>query len=531
MNGRLKKITLILLMLGISQSGYPQEFPNGIGLESALGDAIAYRKLHQPKLVQDFYKGKDYQLVWTSQIDIAIFLGALQCAADEGLNPDDYHLKPLQQYHQKTRNNQDQLFFELLLTDAFIHYASDMVYGKVNPVKVYPGEWGIYNKKVNLIELLDCAIQEKSITATIESLRPVYKGYNQLQHALLKFKSLNAKGGFAIVPQDSTIKPGMNDPRIALIRERLKIIENLTFEPVNDTCAYDSVLVDVVKQFQHHSGLIADGIIGKKTLAALNTPIEKYIQKITINMERYRWLPHQLGEAYISVNIPDFHADVMVADTLVMRMKTIVGRPERKTPVLSSELRYLIINPTWTVPPTILKEDALPAIRRNINYLKRNNLKVVNRGGEEIDPYTLPWYKYNERNFPYQLVQEPGPSNSLGLIKFQFPNNHRVFLHDTNAHGLFAATNRALSSGCIRIEHPFVLANYLLSTTSWTNEKLNKVIASGKTQTITIPGQVSIHIFYFTAFVNEQNQIQFRNDMYGWDELLYKYFFTESNLY
>jgi murein L,D-transpeptidase YcbB/YkuD len=249
-------------------------------------------------------------------------------------------------------------------------------------------------------------------------------------------------------------------------------------------------------------------------------------------MERYRWLPEQqLGKNYISINIPDFHAEVMAADTLVMRMKTIVGRPERKTPVLSSELRYLILNPTWTVPPTILKEDALPAIRHNINYLKRNNLKVINRKGEEINPHTLPWYKYNERNFPYQLVQEPGPSNSLGLIKFQFPNNHRVFLHDTNAHGLFAATNRALSSGCIRIEHPFVLANYLLTGTTWTEEKINKAIKSGKTQTITIPTRIEIQIFYFTAFVNSQNEIQFRNDIYGWDEILYKYFVTDSNLY
>jgi murein L,D-transpeptidase YcbB/YkuD len=291
---------------------------------------------------------------------------------------------------------------------------------------------------------------------------------------------------------------------------------------------YDSIMVIAIKKLQQKYGLVNDGIIGKQTLAALNTTIEKHIQKITINMERYRWLPKQLGQDYISINIPDFSAKVNSSDSIVMRMKTIVGRPERKTPVLNSELRYLIINPTWTVPPTILKEDALPAIKRNINYLKKNNLSVINKKGEEVNPATLPWYKYNERNFPYQLVQAPGPMNSLGLIKFQFPNNHRVFLHDTNSHGLFNASYRALSSGCIRVEHPFALAAYLLTGTNWTNEKLNQAIQSKKTQTITIPIQMAIHVFYFTAFVDEHNEIQFRNDIYGWDEMLYPYFQSVS---
>jgi len=526
MNHSIKYITFIFILFWLSKSAQAQEF------SELLKTQLQTENLYQRALVNTFYETRNFEPVWNRTIDASIFISALFCASDEGLNPYDYHFSSLQRLAgQQAKKFEEQVTFEVLLTDAFIHYGFHLAYGKVDPSKIYPREWGVYNRTILFTDVLQKALDEKAIIIAIETLRPNHIGYKKLQHELLKFKNLQAKTRLPSITEEGVIEPNTNDPRIRLIRERLQRVEQFFAPPLSDTCNYDSVLVMAVKNFQQKHGLVTDGIIGKQTFAVLNTSLEKYIQKIRINMERYRWLPEQLGQHYISINIPDFHAEVMATDTLVMRMKTIVGRPERKTPVLNSELRYLIINPTWTVPPTILKEDALPAIRRNINYLTRNNLKVINRNGEEVNPYTLPWYKYNERNFPYQLVQDPGPSNSLGLIKFQFPNNHRVFLHDTNSHGLFAATYRALSSGCIRIEHPFTLAAYLLTDTNWTEEKLNKLITSKKTTTITIPLQMAIHIFYFTAFVNNQNEIQFRNDIYGWDEILTKYFPAELNLY
>ncbi|HMP99068.1 MAG TPA: L,D-transpeptidase family protein, partial [Cyclobacteriaceae bacterium] len=280
---------------------------------------------------------------------------------------------------------------------------------------------------------------------------------------------------------------------------------------------YDSALLNAVKKFQEQHGLAADGVIGKRTIAVLNLSADDYIRLIRLNMERYRWLPETLGETHCVINIPDFSLYVMAKDSLVMEMRTIVGRPERKTPVLSSNIKYITLKPTWTVPPTILREDVLPAVRSNINYLSRNRLRVFDRAGNEIEPTTLPWATYTERNFPFVIRQDPGFYNSLGLIKFSFPNNYTVFLHDTNYRALFKEANRALSSGCIRIEHPFAFAEYLVKDT----ERLNKGISSGETQTILLRQTMPIHLLYFTAFI-KQGELHIRPDIYEYDEVLWK---------
>jgi L,D-transpeptidase YcbB len=487
------------------------------------------KKLYEPGLVQKFYEANYYEPAWKSETDGALFLAVLQCATDEGLMPEDYHFFTLRSlYNTPHRSEQEQLQFDVLLTDAFMRYASHLLRGKVSPGKLY-NVWEATPRTADFPLLLKKALVEKTISQTIENLIPQHSGYKKLQRALLQFRNLQVKGGFPILPQGTSLEPGMYDTLIDLIRKRLFITGHLPVTYQADSTLYDSALVEAIRNFQQQYGLVADGVIGKNTIAALNLSIDKHIQKIIINMERYRWLPDTLGKKYVMINIPDFHAHVIAHDSIIINMKAIVGRPERKTPVFSSDIHYLIINPTWTVPPTILREDVLPAVKRNINYLKKNNLKIIDRKGIEIDPYTLDWSHYTARNFPYQLRQDPGPANSLGLIKFQFPNNHRVFLHDTNHHGLFATNYRALSSGCIRIEHPFRLANYLLANTSWTEQRLEKIIESGKTITITIPQYIPIHVQYFTAFVNEKNKLQFRNDVYGWDESLYP-FFTEYKL-
>ena len=504
-------------------SAYAQDF------SISLKNQFHIVPLYQYALVKEFYEQRNYTQAWSRSIDISIFISSLLCASDEGLTTDDYHYKKLLTlFAQSNKKIDDITRLEILLTDAFMHYGMHLAYGKVDPSKIYDGIWEVYPHLDSLTQILTKALNERSIIKAIEELKPQHKGYKQLQRELLKYKSINIKNRLPEIKLGSSIEPTMTDPRIFLIRERLRITENINITNTIDSCTYDSLLFNEIKKFQAKHGLVSDGIIGRQTLDALNTPIEKYIQKIIINMERYRWLPRNFSQCYLSINIPDFFAQVMTAETIALKMKIIIGKPDRKTPVLHSEIHYLIINPTWTVPPTILKEDALPAIKRNINYLKKNNLKVINRKGEEINPTTIPWEKYSGRNFPYQLVQEPGPSNSLGLIKFQFPNNHRVFLHDTNASGLFSSSYRALSSGCIRVEHPFMLASYILKETKWSVEKLNKMIDSGKTQTITLPQPMPLHIFYFTTFINEQNEIQFRNDIYGWDSHLSEYFPIEK---
>jgi L,D-transpeptidase YcbB len=525
----LKSIVIsAILLIGLSLSVRAQDMSIILRDQlrsSASGLLAGQEKLHRTDLVSAFYMANQYEPVWNDGNDISILQAVLQFAGDEGLEPSDYHLQALRSYQQlSNRTDQENAHVELLLTDAFMHYGSHLLSGKVDPVKLYADQWEPNRRQADFVVLLQKAIREKSVAASLKGLRPRQPGYSKLRNALQYWKNIARGSVWPEIPQGISLKEGMRDDRIVLIRKQLLLLGEHDSKEFSDSTVYDSMLVLTIRKFQQQHGLEADGVIGKRTVMVLNATPEEHIQKIMINMERYRWLPDLPGSRYVWINIPSFQMDVIDADTVVLTMKAIVGRTDRKTPVFRSDIHYLIVNPTWTVPPTILREDVLPAVKRNIAYLKKNELKVINNKGQEVDPVNLPWASYTAGNFPYQLRQESGPKNALGLIKFQFPNNHKVFLHDTNSHGLFSVNNRALSSGCIRIEYPFTLASYLLRDTSWTKEKLEEIIKSGKTQTIVLPADVPIYINYFTAFVDEHHVLQSRNDLYNWDKVLQPYF-------
>jgi L,D-transpeptidase YcbB len=253
-------------------------------------------------------------------------------------------------------------------------------------------------------------------------------------------------------------------------------------------------------------------------LKILNLSIDDHIKVLQVNMERYRWLPHEMENRHTWINIADYTMQVYDNDELIFDMAVIVGRSRRKTPVLHSKIQYVTINPTWTIPPTILREDVLPAVKNSVAYLRKNNLKVIDRSGNVIKPDSLPWASYNEHNFPYILRQDPGLYNALGLFRFNFPNNYTVFLHDTNYRQLFIEHFRALSSGCIRIEQPFAFAIYLTND----KERIEKAIASKETVSISLKQAMPIYMTYFTAFSNRDDEINYRPDIYAYDEVLWQ---------
>jgi L,D-transpeptidase YcbB len=487
---------------------------------------IGTEPFYRPEQVKAFYNATEFEPAWSTTVDASMLMAVVQFAVDEGLNPDDYHLQAWRRYALESEISlHDKVTVDILLTDAFMHFGTHLLSGKIDPSTLYFSMWESDKRTVDLVFLLQQALREKSIVKTLDNLRPNYPHYQSLRQALRHFRSLASTYEWPKIEGEITVEPGMADERIVSIRQRLAITGHYTPDDFRDSTHYDSVLVMAMQKFQQDYGLEPDGIIGKRTLAALNASPETLIQKIVINMERYRWLPEVPRDEYVSVTIPFFKMDVMKRDSVVMTMKAIVGKPERKTPVFNSDIHYLILNPTWTVPPTILRQDVLPAVKQNIGYLKRNKLRVINKKGEEIDPADLPWASYTHRNFPYQLRQDPGIGNSLGLIKFQFPSNHTIFLHDTNLPSLFSRNYRALSSGCIRIDHPFQLTSYIIRETAWSDEQVAKVINSGKTQTIILPKYVPIQIIYITVLVNKNNNVQFAEDIYGWDEVLIRSFF------
>jgi murein L,D-transpeptidase YcbB/YkuD len=243
-------------------------------------------------------------------------------------------------------------------------------------------------------------------------------------------------------------------------------------------------------------------------------------------MERWRWLPRYLGRRYILVNIARFALEVIEDDKPIMSMRIIVGKPYQSTPVFNAAMTHLVVNPSWHVPISIAKEEILPLLRRDPGYLLRQNMRVYQGGGGEVDPRSINWLQVSASNFPYRLRQIPGPHNPLGRVKFLFPNQFSVYLHDTSNRELFSRTVRTFSHGCIRIEKPLDLAEYLLrGDPQWNRDKIQQAIARGLERTITLPAAVPVYLLYWTAWVGEDDAMHFRDDIYQRDMSLEKALF------
>lgn len=288
---------------------------------------------------------------------------------------------------------------------------------------------------------------------------------------------------------------------------------------------FDEATVDALARFQKRHDLKIDGTLGPETLAALNLSVEERIRQIEINLERWRWLPRNLGQRYLVVNIADFSLEVIEEGEAVLAMPVVVGTDYRRTPVFSSTMRYLDFAPYWNVPHTILKEDKLPLIKKNLNFIASHNYEIVTRRNkliQPIEPETVDWEGVTAETFPGMLRQKPGPWNALGRVKFMFPNKFHIYLHDTPARHLFDRKRRSYSSGCIRVKRPFDLALYLLQDQEgWDAQRIEEAMEGDETLRILLDDPLPVHILYRTAWVDGEGALQFRNDIYERDAALY----------
>ena len=315
------------------------------------------------------------------------------------------------------------------------------------------------------------------------------------------------------IPSGPTIRPGDRDRRVRLLKNLLQTTGDLVMT-VDTGPLYDQETIDAVMKFQARHGLVDDGVIGSKTLAALNIPVEERIRQIELNLERWRWMPKSFGKRHIRVNVADFKLTVIEDGETVLQMPVIVGTQYRKTPVFSARMTYLEFAPYWTVPPTILREDKLPVIKRNPHYLEEKHFRIVSMRDEEtfIDPDEVDWQNTEAENFPGLLRMEPGPWNPLGRVKFMFPNRFNVYLHDTNEFDLFDNNVRSFSSGCIRVERPDDLAYYLLEEELGA-ERVEELLSASEPEQVSIE-PVPVHIQYWTAWVDQEGLVNFRPDVY-----------------
>lgn len=531
------------------------------GLVTRIGDAekvnaleVRNEPLYCLYTLPAFYKKREYRPAWTGDAGPLPHAEELaRCisgAEAEGLRPDDYHLKAIEDHLEALRQEDwtapselEGLLvdLEMLLTDAFLTYGSHLLAGRVDPRSVDP-EWQTRRREIDLTAVLDRAVDNERIEEALKRLAPFQPGYSELKRALREYRGIATKGGWPVVGGVDRLDKGTMGADVASLRARLALSGDLMKDspppwdesggmgagaPADSswsTDTFDEAVRRAVIKFQERHGLDADGVVGPKTRAALNTPLSDRIEQIEVNLERYRWLPHDLGRRHILVNIPGFDLGVYEDGERVIYMRVIVGQRLRRTPVFSDVITYLVLNPYWQVPETIAIEDILPSARKDSTYLADKGIRVFEgwtAGASEIPRELIDWSSLNDGNFRYKFVQDPGSENSLGRIKFMFPNEFDIYLHDTPARSLFYESERTFSSGCIRIERPIELALYLLGDRSeWTREKILATLETSDEVSVRVPEPIPIHLLYWTAFVDEDGSVNFRNDIYERDERL-----------
>ena len=480
--------------------------------------------------LQQFYEARNYQPVWThtdsQRTQLETVLAFLATAEDEGLDRHDYLLHHLTQLAESPSHSRHEL--EFLTTLSLLQFSSDLYRGRFTAAKIDP-DWYISQPYFDAVSFLSEAIDTDNLQHFLENLAPEIPSYRLLRDALAKYRALVARQiSWQHIPRTHLIRPNDTHPIIPLIRKRIaqafdihsKTEYNLALSKENETSQrYDIDLVNAIKAFQFQHGLNTDGLIGENTLNALNkTPLEK-VQQLRINMERLRWLPRDLGNRYLLVNIAGFQLAAIENNQYILDMRIIVGRNYRSTPSFHSRITHLVVNPFWNIPTSIARKDLLPKQQKNPNYFSSLNIKVYPNyayNSEPINPDTIDWTAIGS-GFPYTLRQDPGHQNALGTIKFMLPNRFSIYLHDTPSKELFDKDIRTFSSGCIRLEKPLQLARFTLRDDT-SIEMLKEQISSGKTIQINLPDPLPTYIVYLTTWVDSQNKIHYSPDTYERDK-------------
>lgn len=468
--------------------------------------------------IKELYASFDNKIIWNNDKNRKTLIDFIKKSDEDGLFPDDYHIKEIDSFERNRTsiNYSDYQTFDLLLSNGFKNLADDLHKGKLNPRNLY-NDWDLpYKSPIKIKKIIE-SIQNNEINDLLIDVSVKNKIYTDLKEGLISILK-KPDYNFPKTIVETKIVANDSSKTIQIIKQKLVYWDDLGSN--NGSLVYDTESVRAVKRFQLRNGLSPDGVIGQGTVDALNYSKDKRIQQLKVNLERWKWFPEDFGENYIFINIPEYKLHFVFEKDTIETKKIVVGKPSRKTPILTSKINNLVFNPTWTVPPTILKEDLVPSASRNLSYFTRNRITILNNKKDTIKPKD-----WDSKNFKsYRYVQSPGYNNSLGLVKFNFPNKYMVYLHDTNHREYFTRSYRALSSGCVRIEEPLPFAKIVLMKDDeelWKESEIDTIIKKAKTKVVPIKINVKVFQLYYTSWV-EKNKIIFCPDVYKLDDELYE---------
>ena len=475
-------------------------------------------RLLRPDAVSHFFQGRNFQPAWDNARARAIVV-AIRGIEQDGLSPRDYHLAPLEAALSSidTATPTARVDLEILLTDAVAALIDHVRFGKVRPVTL-DRRWNVDPRAGTppLETFVAEVAAAPSVNEGIDALKPSHFIYRGLKDQLAARRLDVARGGWPALPAGPTLKPGTTDARVTVLRRRLAASGDLASPEGSQE--YDDALVESVKRFQERHRLTADGVIGPATLAAMNVSAGARVDQVRVNLERARWVVGGLSDSFVLVNLPAFKTYLIRDRKNVWETRAQVGRAGRQTPSFRADMQYLVFNPDWTVPPTIASQDVIAPMRRGDNAIARKRLMIFDRQGRRVSPDAIDWASASRRNFPYTLRQAPGPDNALGRVKFIFPNEHSIFLHDTPSRELFSADERMFSSGCIRVENPLDFAAKLLEgEEGWDAESIQQAVASGKTETVFLKTPLPVLIVYWTVSVGAAGESRYARDVYSLD--------------
>ena len=486
-------------------------------IESASSEALRQRLIE----VRAFYEVRDFESIWIEDGKPSIyareFVDALLRAKEDGLDPDDYDADELfQKLHVGNVTTIADL--EIHLSTSLVSFAQHLNAGRLDPERVTQ-ENVIYPAAISAERVLDQISSTGNIKVYLRLLAPHTPRYERLRAALANYRRIAANGGWPEFPGGDVLRPGANDARIPILRKRLALSEDFKGATANSSTKYDAPLVEAVKKFQRRHGLEVDGIVGADVSEQINISVEQRIETIEYNLERRRWMQNDYGPRYIFTNLTD--RVLKYVDNEKTRHAELIqaGQSFQGTPIFSDEMEYIEFNPYWTVPHKIATRKMLPQLQRNAGALVSDGYEIM-KDGKVVEASSIRWSNYSPDDFPFRIRQKPGGDNALGQVRFMFPNQFNVSIHDTPDSAKFDETSRFAGFGYLRLRDPLKMAELILKDQGWDREKIDEVVKSGQRAVVQLDDTVRVHIAYLTAWVNKDGSVQFRRDEYGRDEIL-----------